>query len=84
MTPIQKAQTGLQQIEEALSDLLAKHPEGLTNAEVTVALGLESDQDGKQRDYLAWSVLGRMMKAGTVVRLPATGKPPRTAYKLSQ
>jgi hypothetical protein len=81
MTSLEKAQSGLRQIEEAISEVLATHPSGLTNGDITAALALESDQEGKQRDYLAWSVLGRMMKAGKVTR-SSSGKPVRVLYRL--
>jgi hypothetical protein len=74
-----RAQDGLTLIEGAIVELLQTRPNGLTNVEITSRLQLESDQDGKQRDYLAWSVLGRLMKQGSVVR---TTQGKRQVYQL--
>jgi hypothetical protein len=85
MAALDKAQAGLSQIEEAISELLQTNPSGLTNSEITSALGLESDQKGKYRNYLAWSLLGRMMESGKVARIdrPKTEKAAaRSAYQL--
>jgi hypothetical protein len=85
MDPHSRAQKGLAEIEAAVTELLGQHPDGLTNGEVTSELGLESDQKGGQENYLAWSVLGRLMKAGTVIRenVDVPGKKAvRSVYKL--
>lgn len=79
-----KAQAGLEELEEAVVALLRLHTDGLTNNEVTVELGLESDQGGGQENYLAWSILGRLMKNGKVKRenVQASGKKAiRAIYK---
>ena len=70
MTPREKAQAGVQLIEEAILEILGT-TEDQTNAEVTRQLGLESDQEGMQKDYLAYSVLGRLMKRGLVQKVRA-------------
>jgi hypothetical protein len=72
MSPYEKAQRGIALIEEAILEILSE-TSAKTNAEVTQRLGLESDQDGKQKDYLAYSVLGRMMKSGRVRKVPGQG-----------
>ena len=38
----------------------------MTNAEITHTLGLESDSEGKMRNYLAWSILGILMNEGKI------------------
>ena len=63
-----QAQEGLQFIEAAILQLLGERAYGLTNNEISVELGLESDQGGKQKNYLAWSVLGILMKKNKVSR----------------
>lgn len=79
--PRRLAQEGVARIEQAILELLSSAPCGLGNADITKRLGLESDQKGTQRNYLSWSVLGRMMKAGTVVQVAAPeGR--RLLYKL--
>ena len=58
-------------------------PTGMTNGDLTRVLALESDQMGKQKNYLCWSVLGRLMKAGKVERLLPDGKnSKRILYKI--
>jgi hypothetical protein len=64
----EQAQSGLSAIEGAITQLLRAYPDGLTNGEITKELALESDQNGKQQNYLSWSVLGRMMKKNLVIR----------------
>ena len=63
-----QAQAGVAQIEEAILSLLAEYEDGLINNEIARALGLESDFQGRQRNYLTYSVLGGMMKKGLIVR----------------
>lgn len=62
------AQSALGNLKQAVLALLKRNPEGLTNTQITKHLGLESDQNGKQRNYLAWSVLGVLMREASVVR----------------
>jgi hypothetical protein len=38
-----KAEQGLQLMQDAITDLLSEHPEGLTNAQIAHELGLTSD-----------------------------------------
>jgi uncharacterized protein len=66
--PRRKAAEGVSLIEQAIRDVLCSTGAGLTNNEITKVLGLASDQEGKQKNYLTWSVLGRMMKTGEVRR----------------
>ena len=79
--PRRLALEGVALIEQAVVKLLDGAPDGLSNAEITRSLGLESDQNGKHKNYLAWSILGRMMKEGIVIQAaaPTAG---RLVYKL--
>jgi hypothetical protein len=61
MEPFDLAQEGLAQLKQAVIKLLRAHPEGLTNAQIASKLGIRSDQNGKSRDYLSFSVLGILM-----------------------
>ncbi len=63
-----RAQAGLAEIENAILSLLRENPEGLINNEIARALDLESDFEGRQRNYLTYSVLGGLMKRGVVRR----------------
>lgn len=58
----QKATMGLTLIKEAMLDHLEAHKEGLRNADLARDLGLESDHEGQQKDYLTYSVLGLLLK----------------------
>jgi hypothetical protein len=63
---LDKAQAGLKMIKDAILSELKHHPDGMTNAEITHNLGLESDSDGKQRNYLAWSILALLLSEGKI------------------
>lgn len=71
-TPEDEAQKGLKQIEGSILYLLGDRLEGLTNAQIARALGLQSDFNGSQRDYLTYSVLGGLLASGRVVRSQQT------------
>ena len=66
MSNHEKAQAGLEMIKEAIISELEHHPHGMTNAEVVNRLGLESDFEGGQRNYLSWSILGILLGEGKV------------------
>jgi len=61
------AQDGLRRIENAIIRILDKHPQGLRNSEIAEELGLRSDFQGKQKDYLTYSVLGGLLRKARVV-----------------
>jgi hypothetical protein len=58
----QKATMGLALIKEAMLEHLEAHEEGLRNADLARDLGLESDHEGQQKDYLTYSILGLLLK----------------------
>jgi len=60
------AQAGLKQIESAILRLLARHPDGLRNADIAETLNLRSHFRGRQKDYLTYSVLGGLLERGRV------------------
>jgi uncharacterized protein len=68
MTPEEKAEKGLGLLKESILDFLKQHPDGATNAQVNNALDLHSEQAGKQKNYLSWSILGILMREGKVAR----------------
>ncbi len=72
---LEKAQLGLHLIKDSLLELAAANSKGITNADAVLALGLHSDHDGKQRNYLSWSVLGILMREGRIKK--TTGTSPR-------
>jgi hypothetical protein len=61
MTPKEKAAAGVAYIKDAILSYLAQHPEGLRHSEIFTALGLKSDYEGKQKNYLSWSVIGLLL-----------------------
>ncbi|MBP1522431.1 hypothetical protein IVZ55_13725 [Salmonella enterica subsp. enterica serovar Worthington] len=54
----QQAESGLSTIEDAVIEFVKQHPEGVSNKQIAVELGLESDIEGKHTNYLSWSILG--------------------------
>ncbi|HEX8358905.1 MAG TPA: hypothetical protein VF613_02225 [Longimicrobium sp.] len=68
MTAREKAQQGLALLKEAVLEELGQSHEGLVNAEVADALEIRSDYQGKQKDYLSWSVLGLLLNEGKIKR----------------
>ena len=62
------AQVGLAMIEGAILHLLAENPQGLRNADIAARLGLHSDFNGRQKDYLTYSVLGGLLRQNRITR----------------
>ncbi|HCD2099766.1 TPA: hypothetical protein NBJ78_004652 [Klebsiella pneumoniae] len=56
----QQAESGLSRIEDAIIEFVKQHPEGVSNKQIAVELGLESDIEGKHTNYLSWSILGNL------------------------
>jgi hypothetical protein len=64
MGSVEKAQLGLQLMKDSISLLAEENPEGITNSDCAHYLGLQSDNQGKQQDYLTYSILGLLLKEG--------------------
>lgn len=64
----EKAQIGVALLKEAVLELAKANPEGVTNSDVSKALGLQSDYGGGSKDYLSWSLLGLLMRKGRLKR----------------
>ncbi|EKO3385484.1 GIY-YIG nuclease family protein [Vibrio fluvialis] len=75
---IEKAQLGLKLLKDSIISLSEENPEGLYNSDYTHYLGLQSDHNGNQQDYLTYSVLGILLKEG-VIETKKTGS--RRKYK---
>jgi len=79
---LERAQLGLQYIEDAVVGLLGNHPDGLPSANVADALGLRTDLDSNHRDMIADGVLALLQKTGRIVWDDAgqvfRGRTPRT------
>ena len=65
---VEKAQVGLELLKAAILELAQANPTGITNADASKSLGLQSDYAGGSKDYLSWSILGLLMREGKVVR----------------
>ena len=68
MTPREKSLQGLALLKEAILETLREHPQGLRNSEIADRLELRSDFQGKQKDYLSWSVLGLLVNDSLVIQ----------------
>lgn len=65
---VEKAQAGLVLLKAAVLELAQANPTGITNADASKSLGLQSDYAGGSKDYLSWSILGLLMREGKLVR----------------
>lgn len=65
---LERAQVGLDLLKEAVLELAQANAEGISNADASKALGLQSDYGGGSKDYLAFSVLGILMREGKLAR----------------
>lgn len=78
---IDKAQIGINLLKDALEEFAEANPEGITNSDSAHYLGLQSDNDGKQQDYLTYSVLGILLKESRVISVKEGG---RRKYKYAK
>ncbi len=65
---VEQAQMGLTMLMRSVAKLIEVNPQGATNAEVASSLGLRSDYEGKQKDYLSYSLLGLLLREGRIFR----------------
>jgi hypothetical protein len=65
---IEKSQISLQLLKESVLELVRANNDGVTNADVAHTLGIQSHNNGKQKDYLSYSVLGLLMHESLVRR----------------
>jgi hypothetical protein len=63
---VEKAQLGLKLLKDSITSLSEENPEGITNSDCAHYLGLQSDNEGNQQDYLTYSVLGILLKEGVL------------------
>ena len=64
---IEKAQLGIKFLKDSIEEFAEANLEGITNSDAAHYLGLQSDNAGKQQDYLTYSVLGILMSEGRVL-----------------
>lgn len=63
---VEKAQLGLKLIKDSITSLSEENPDGITNSDCAHYLGLQSAHQGKQQDFLTYSVLGLLLKEGVL------------------
>ena len=63
---LEKAQLGLQLLKDSTLTLAEENPDEVTNSDCAHYLGLQSNNEGKQQDYLTYSVLGLLIKEGAL------------------
>lgn len=63
---IMKAQLGLKLIKEAIVAFINENPQGITNSNCAHYLGLQSNNEGRQQDYLTYSILGLLIADGEI------------------
>jgi hypothetical protein len=68
-TPKQRAEVGLELIENAILDFIKSSEDGMSNIQIAEELGLQSDIDGNHRNYLSWSILGNLINKEKVVKV---------------
>jgi hypothetical protein len=61
-----KSQLGLRLIKEGLLEYVSMHAEGVAHSKIVSDLGLESNYEGRQKNYLSFSVLGLLVNEGHV------------------
>jgi uncharacterized protein len=65
---VERAQLGLEFLKTAIYQLAKANSGGITNSDAASLLGLRSDYNGKQKDYLSYSVLGLLIREGRIER----------------
>ena len=78
MTPLARAQQGLNQIYDAILSLLAQHLNGLSHAAIARALGLEMEYHGG-KNYASQTILHQLVYAGKVEKI---GKAQKAIFRL--
>jgi len=56
------------ELERVILAYLKARPAGAINNEIAKELGLESDFEGRQKNYLTYSLLGGLMRKGLIER----------------
>lgn len=71
---VEKAQLGLQLIKDSINLLAEENSEGITNSDCAHYLGLQSDNQGKQQDYLTYSILGLLLNEGILESIKVSNR----------
>lgn len=65
---LERSRAAKLELEECILELLGNCPSGLGNAQIADELDLRSDFDGRQKDFLSYSLLGGLLKAGKITK----------------
>lgn len=60
------AQEGLRLLKKAILEEIDAAEHALTHAAIVNSLGLRSDFEGKNQNYLSWSILGLLVNEGAI------------------
>ncbi|ABW19401.1 GIY-YIG nuclease family protein [Alkaliphilus oremlandii] len=71
---IEKAQLGLELLKNSVLELVKANPNGVSNSDVASLLGLRSDYNGNQKDYLSYSILGLLLREKKIKRDKIAGR----------
>ena len=63
----EKAQIGIKLMKDAIEELVKVNSKGITNSDCAHSLGLQSDHEGQQQNYLTYSVLGILLKENRII-----------------
>ena len=63
----ERAQLGLQYIEDAVVNLLINHPEGLLPGAIAEALGLSNELEPEKRETIASGVVELLLRSGRIL-----------------
>lgn len=66
----EQAQLGLKHIEDAVVNLLTRHPDGLTASDIAGSLGLGAELDSGRRETLVSAILELLAASGRILRDP--------------
>jgi hypothetical protein len=64
----EKAYHGLKFLKDSILEFIRVNPNGVKNNEIAKYLNLQSDNNGRQKDYLSYSILGILMKENLIVK----------------
>jgi hypothetical protein len=64
----EQAQLGLKYIEDAVVDLLTRHPRGLSGQDIGVSLGLGVELEPALRERLVGAILELLVGSGRILR----------------
>jgi len=63
----EQAQLGLKYIEDAVVNLLTRHPKGLSAAQIAISLGLGAELEPSHRDRLVGTILELLVGSGRIL-----------------